>query len=143
MAFIKHDHHCPIINRTEDGHSDAAKRIADEYSLHRVADPFGCIGFWIACALEDGHSDHILYDTKTDAIQHQHHNENWYTFIQIVPAMLTPCGAEVMLKIARMVYVKGGRNTDEGWSRRDLIKRLGWEDQIALSKGYPTNVRMN
>ena len=140
MNRTQHQPRCPIENWTALGdHSDAAKRIADIYSLHRLADPYGNIGFWIACALADGQSDMVLYETKRDAIRHQHHNENWYTFIQIVPSTMTPCEAEVMLKVARMAYDRGWRITD-GLSRRDLIKRLGWEDQIALSKGTVQNV---
>ena len=140
MNRTMHQPRCPIENWTALGdHSDAAKRIADIYSLHRLADPYGNIGFWIACALADGQSDMVLYETKSDAIRHQHHNENWYTFIQIVPSTMTPCEAEVMLKVARMAYDKGWRITD-GLSRHDLIKRLGWEDQIALSRGTVQNV---
>lgn len=139
--FFQHQFRCPIENRTPFGdHSDAAKRVADVYSLHRIADPYGNIGSWIACALSNGESDMALYDSKSDAIRHQHHNENYYTYIQIVPAMMTSCESEVMLKVARMAYDVGLRVTD-GLSKNELIRRLGWEDQIALSKGYATNVR--
>ena len=140
MNRTMHQPRCPIENWTALGdHSDAAKRVADIYSLHRLADPYGNIGYWIACALADGQSDMVLYESKQAAIRHQHHNENWYTFIQIVPSNMTPCEAEVMLKVARMAYESGMRVTD-GLSRRDLIKRLGWEDQTALSNGIATNV---
>lgn len=136
-----HQQRCPYENRIADGgHSSAARRIADTYTLHRLADLYGCIGQWIACRLDDGTSDNVLYDSKAAAIRHQHHNENFFTFIQMVPAQMTACEAEVMLKIARMVYDAGGRMTD-GFSRHDLIKRLGWEDQNALSKGIVTNVQ--
>lgn len=135
-----HNPRCPLINRTAFGdHSDAAKRVADTYSLHRIADPYGCIGSWIACALLDGESDNVLYDTKADAIKHQHHNENFYTYIQIVPSSFTACEAEVMIKVARMAYDAGMRITD-GLSKYDLIKRLGWEDQTALSQGIAQNL---
>lgn len=140
-SYFQHQPRCPIENRTPFGdHSDAAKRVADVYSLHRIADPYGNIGSWIACALSDGQSDMVLYDSKIDAIRHQHHKENYFTFIQIVPSMMTQCEAEVMLKVARMTYDKGMRVSD-GLSKNELIRRLGWEDQIALSKGYATNVR--
>lgn len=138
---MNHDFHCPVANRTPFGdHSDAAKRIADTYNLHRVADPYGNVGSWFAAALQDGQSDNALYDSKPDAIRHQHHNENYYTFIQIVPMTMTSCAAEVMLKVARMIYSKGGRISD-GYSKHELIRRLGWEDQNALSNGLVTNVR--
>jgi hypothetical protein len=141
MNRTQHNPRCPIENWTPLGdHSDAAKRVADIYNMHRVADPYGCIGSWIACALADGSSDNVLYDTKRAAINHQHHNENYYTFIQLVPSTMSPCEAEVMLKTARMLYDKGWRVTD-GMSKYDLIKRLGWEDQMALSKGRVTNVQ--
>lgn len=137
---MPHQPRCPLINRNGFGdHSDAAKRVSDIYLMHRVADPYGNIGKWMACALADGSSDNVLYDSKQDAIRHQHHNENWYTFIQIVPSTMTPCEAEVMLKVARMAYDAGGRISD-GFSRHDLIKRLGWEDQLAASNGIATNV---
>lgn len=138
---MMHNPRCPIINRTAlNLHSDAAKRIVDVYNMHRAADPYGCIGFWIACALNDGSSDNVLYESKRDAIKHQHHNENYYTFIQIVPSTMTECEAEVMLKVARMAYDSGMRVTD-GLSRHDLIKRLGWEDQLALADGIASNVQ--
>lgn len=141
MNRTMHNQRCPIENWTPFGdHSDAAKRVADTYNMHRVADPYGCIGYWIACALIDGSSDNTLYDSKQAAIRYQHHNENYYTFIQIVPSTMTPCEAEVMLKVARMLYDKGGRISD-GFSRHDLIKRLGWEDQLALAKGIASNVQ--
>lgn len=138
---MSHQLKCPLENRTPFGdHSDAAKRISDIYSLHRIADPYGNIGSWFASSLANGESDMVLYDSKPNAIRHQHHNENYYTFIQIVPSMMTPCEAEVMLKVARMAYDKGWRVSD-GLSKKDFIRRLGWEDQIALSKGYATNLR--
>ena len=137
---MNHNMRCPLINRTALGdHSDAAKRISDNYNMHRVADPYGNIGYWIACALIDGASDNTLYQSRRDAIAHQHHNENFYTFIQIVPSTMTPCESEVMLKVARMAYDKGWRISD-GMSRHDLIKRLVWEDQMALSNGIATNI---
>jgi hypothetical protein len=130
---------CPIENRTGlNLHTDAANRIADTYSLHRIADPYGNIGSWFAAALSDGTTDNVLYDSKRAAIRHQHHNENYYTYIQIVPSMMTPCEAEVMLRVARMLYASGGRISD-GFSKYELIKRLGWEDQMALSKKIVTN----
>lgn len=137
-----HERGCPIENRTSiNTHSDAAKRITDAYNLHRSADPYGNVGYWFAAALDDGSSQdgYTLYESKPDAIKHQKHNENWYTFIQIVPQNMTECDAEVMLKVARMIYAKGGRISN-GFSRHELIRRLGWEDQNALANGRVQNV---
>lgn len=138
-----HQPHCPVENRNGLGlHSDAAKRIADIYNLHRVADPYGNVGSWFACALQDGQSDMVLYDSKPEAIRHQHNNENYYTYVQIVPSMMDECAAEVMVKVARMAYDKGIMRPTDGGTKRELIRRLGWEDQVALSKGNATNLRM-
>jgi hypothetical protein len=142
MSPLLHQIHCPIENRTESGgHSDAAMRITETYTLHRLADLYGNMGKWIACRLDDGRSDNMLYDSKEHAIKFQKHYENYYTFIQMVPAQITPCEAEVMIKTARMFYNKGARNSD-GFGRRELITRLTWEDQIAMSKGIVTNVQL-
>jgi hypothetical protein len=142
MNYMMHQQGCPLENRAEfGGHSDAAMRICDVYMMHRTVDLYGCIGKWIACRLQDGSSDNMLYDSKPTAIRFQKGQENWYTFIRITPAQITPCEAEVMLKMARMFYDKGARTTD-GFGRRELIKRLTWEDQNAQAKGIVTNVRL-
>jgi hypothetical protein len=140
--FFSHQPKCPIESWTPFGdHSDAAKRVADIYSLHRIADPYGNIGYWIACALADGQSDMVLYESRQDAISHQHHNEEWYTYIQIVPATITPCEAETLLRVARRAYDNGIARGD-GMTRRELIRRLGWEDQSALANGIVQNIRV-
>ncbi len=131
-----HQKGCPVNGE----HSDAAKKIADTYNLHRAAQGYDCIGFWFAAALQDGSTDGVLYDSKQSAIMHQHHNENFYTYIQIVPSTMHVCEAETMIRIARMLYDKGWRMTD-GSSRVDLIRRLTIEDQIALANGVVTNIR--
>jgi hypothetical protein len=137
-----HQIRCPIENRTQwGGHSDAAMRIADTYRLHRLADLYGSMGKVIACRLDTGESDNVLYDSRPSAISHQKNSENYFTFIQITPADMTPCEAEIMIKVARMSYDKGARNTD-GFGNREIIKRLSWEDEIAQSKGIVTNVRL-
>src|SRR5256885_1144232 len=124
MNYFQHQLRCPRENWTPlGGHSDAAKRISDTYNLHRIADPYGNVGYWFAAALATGQSDMVLYDSKSTAIRHQHHNENYYTYIQIVPSTMTPCEAEIMLQVARMAYDNGMRRTD-GDSRIDLIRRL-------------------
>jgi hypothetical protein len=138
---LMHQQGCPIENRTESGgHSDAAMRITDIYMMHKAADQYGSIGRWIACRLDDGTSDNMLYMTKAQAVTFQKNNENYYTYIRLTPAQITPCEAEVMLKTARMFYDNGARTSD-GFGSREIIKRLSWEDQNAQSKGIVTNVR--
>jgi hypothetical protein len=137
-----HDRQCPYRGRE---HSDAAKRVYDTYHLHRTADYFMSLGKWIAVALQDGTSDGVLYDSKQDAILHQHHNEQWYAYIQITPANMTVCSAEIFLGVTRRLYDKGFRLTDPA-SRgggREIIKRASYEDQVAILRMKPTNVRSN
>jgi hypothetical protein len=113
-------------------YSDAAKRASDAYNLHRVADPHGSIGKWIAVRLSDGTTDDTLYDSKQDAVRGQHHNEDYYAFVQVGPWSFTPQYAETFLKINRRMYDKGLRLADRDHSGggRDLIRRVTREDQF-------------
>jgi hypothetical protein len=123
-------------------HSDAAKRISDTYSMHRLADPIGSVRHWFAVALADGTSDNTVYDTRLEALTHQHHNEYYYFFIQIVPGMLNECDAELMLSGARKM--QGARNSlmdrDHPAGGLEPINRLSAEDQMAQLRGKPTNL---
>lgn len=141
---MSNDHQmwCPLKGTS---HSDAAKRIADTYNLHRLAEGHAAIGRWFACSLSEGRSNHTLYDTKLDAVRGQRHNEQWYTFIKVGPQGMNPCEAEVMLKTARRLYDNGMRMTDPDHRSGgpDAIKRLTTEDQLAMAfKGIAQNLRM-
>lgn len=124
------------------GHSDAAKRVSEEYQLHRLADLYGSIGKWIAVALADGRSDHVLYDSKREAVRHQHHNEQWYAFIRIGPHTMTSCDAEIFLRMVRNLYDAGMRLTDPDavHGGREVIKRSTVEDMSMTALGIPTNL---
>jgi hypothetical protein len=138
-VLVKHDAGCPLVGF---GHSEAAKRIYDTYHLHRSADIHGAIGNWFAAALADGTTDNILYPSKSAAIIHQHHNEMYYTYIQITPANMSICSAEAMLTVARKLYDAGFRITDPDDMRREPIKRITREDQNAFAyKGLATNLK--
>lgn len=136
----EHNASCPF---KAYNHSDAAKRLRDTYSLHRVADPHGSIGKWFAVRLEDGTYDGTLYDSKRDCVAHQHHNEQYYCFVAISPANMTACEAEILLGVARRMYEAGFRLADPSHRRGglDVIKRATVEDQLALLKGVGTNLR--
>jgi hypothetical protein len=138
-VLVKHDRGCPMAGM---GHSDAAMRVYDTYHLHRTADLYGAIGKWFASALNDGTSDGILYDSKSQAISHQHHNEIYYTYIQVTYANMTVCSAEVMLSVARRLYDAGMRITDPDNARREPIKRTSIEDQNAFAyKGLVSGLK--
>lgn len=137
---MKHEPRCPWSGK--DDHSDAAKRVYDNYHLHRTADYYGTLGKWIACALSDGSSDGIAYDSKSDAIRHQHHNEQYYAYIQITPANMTHCSAEIFLGITRRLYDAGMRMADPDHPQggKQLIQRVSVEDQLAYLRGRSQNL---
>lgn len=113
--------------------SDAARRTADEYNMHRMADPLGAIGKWFAVALTDGSSDHVLYESRQDCIRHQKHNEKYYAFIQIVPSTMKHKEAETFLATQRKLYDHGMRVIDPDMRNGgpELIPRVSREDQAS------------
>lgn len=137
-----HTQRCPM--RAFGSHSDAAKRLADTYNLHRIGRGLDAVGKWFAAALHDGHSDDVLYDSKRDAVIHQHHNEQFYAFIKIAPCDMKVCEAEIMLRTSRQLYDKGMRmaDPDHRHGGLDVIKRLTMEDQLAAMRGRVTGLMM-
>lgn len=136
---MEHMHYCPMATL---GHSDAAKRLSDTYNLHRIGAGWKAVRRWIAVRLDDGTSDQVLYDTKLDAVTHQHHNEKFYAFIRIVPSSMTECDAEIMLRTHRTLYENGLRiaDPDHKHGGMDVIKRSSIEDQFAQIRGINTNL---
>lgn len=128
----------------QSGHSDAAKRFCDIYNLHRIGAGNASIGKWFAVRLSDGTSDDTLYDNKLAAVTHQHHNEQFYAFVKIVPPSMKVCDAEVMLTTHRKMYDAGMRMTDPDHRHggMDLITRLTQSDQLAMARGAVTGLRM-
>lgn len=136
--------HQPWCRQKAFGHTDAAKRLMDTYNLHRLALGYDAIGKWFAAALADGRSDNVLYDNKYECVRHQHHNEQYYTFIRIAPTGMALCEAEVMLNTQRRMYDSGLRMVDPDHKHGgpDVIKRLTVEDQLAQAKGVNSNLIM-
>ncbi len=130
--------------------TDAGKRVADQYSLHRVADPYGSIGKWFAVTLHDGSSDGVLYDGKQDCIRHQKQFEYYYAYVQVSPANMTPKDADTFLDLHRRMYEKGIRMADRDSSSggKDVIRRLTEADQANQTRAMivgdrpPTNLKI-
>jgi hypothetical protein len=93
--------------------------------MHYQAIGWDAIGKFCAIALQDGSSDHVLYDHRKDAVRHQHHNEQWYCFVKIVPLAMTTCEAQIFLDFHRSAYDAGFRLVDPEHPRggRELIVR--------------------
>lgn len=144
-AVVLHDVNCDRARRTPFGdHSDAAKRASDAYRLHKAALGQLAVGRFLAVALADGSSDGVLYDTKRDAVRHQHHNEQMYAFICINPGDLNPCEAEEFLALNRMFYDRGIRlsDPDHAAGGREVIQRVTVEDQRSLARSIASGGRL-
>ncbi len=125
-------------------HTDPAKRLCDQYNLHKIGAGINSVGKWIAVRLIDGSSDGVLYDSKRDAVRHQHHNEQLYTFVKIIPPSMNVCEAEVFMATARNLYDAGLRLTDpdDKHGGREVIKRSTVEDHLAQGRGVLQNLIM-
>lgn len=136
-----------IQQRDQIKYSDAAKRIADTYNLHRLADPLGNIGQWFASRLSDGTTDNALYQTRYEAVRHQKHNEKQYMFTQIVPSSMTCHESETRLQVQRRMEDAGMRVIDPDLPNGgpEAIPRMSMEDQYAqlqsmFGRGKPRNI---
>lgn len=98
---------CPV----SDELTEAGKRIAGTYAMHRLADPIGNLGQFFAVKLQDGTGGTTLYPSM-DAARYdigRRDDENRYMYVQIVPANMSEKDAATLLKTHRMMYDKGIR----------------------------------
>lgn len=131
MTADAHGLNCPHNGRQ---HSDAAKRLSDQYNLHLIGSGTAAAhGRIFAASLADGRSDGVLYDSMGDAVLHQRHNERDYAFVRIGPASMTACEAESTLSGMRKSRGRGIGEPDRDHRNggRVLIPRLTIEDQRA------------
>lgn len=138
-ALVRHDQGCKYARPAHGGHSDAARRVSDTWNLHLTAQASArALGLglsqtarWFAVRLSDGSTDGQLYDTRREAITHQHHNENWYAYCYLQPCEMTVCMAESFLYVHRLAYDNGFRMADPDGSGHELIPALTVEDFAA------------
>jgi hypothetical protein len=119
------------INPTEQELIDAGKRIADTYIMHRLADPIGNLGKFMAVRLQDGTSDNTLYPSMQVAreVIGRRDDEDRWLYIQIVPSQLPARDAAILLRGARKMYTAGIRQ--RAMDGRVMIPRLAREDHIS------------
>jgi hypothetical protein len=138
-VLTRHDPGCHFARESDGGHSDASKRISDTHNLHLLAGEAGRtlggrnwnVGRVFACALADGRSDGVLYDSLQDAVSHQKHNEDWFAYFRVTNGGMSVCQAASALRLHRQAREAGIRM--EGTSPRVAIPRLTREaflDQV-------------
>lgn len=141
-AQFTHDYGCeyardPANSGRPYGHSDAARRVADHYMVHRVASGLlGTVGKVFAVGLADGESDGVLYDTIQDAIRHQRHSARWYAYLRIGREEMTVCNAASVLQLHRDADARGLNfvDRDDPSFGMELIPRLTVEDQRRMTR---------
>lgn len=128
--LVAHDHGCKYARPDGGGHTDAAKRVSDTVNLHLAATGRMAYGQWIAVALADGSSDNVLYASRKAAVAHQHHNEQFYAYIRLVPHAMSVCEAEAFLRMYRLAYDAGFRMADPeaAGGGYEIIPRLTQEE---------------
>lgn len=132
VVVAVHDRGCRFAMLGDGTHEDAAKRVADGYNLHRVAQGYDAVGKVVAFRLADGSHDGTLYDSKADAVRHQRHNERLCMFVQVRTHSMTVCEAASLLRTARMLYDLGHHSGDRDAPHggRQVIPRLASRDQV-------------
>lgn len=134
MSELKLAHHANCTYRLR-GHSDEAKRVSDVVNLHWIANMWECIGKWVAFRLSDGKNDMALYDSKADAVRHQHDPKK-RLYIRLVPGGMSLCEAEIVLRTARQMASKGWE-LDTG---PELIRRVAPEHQQRILRQLKLNI---
>jgi hypothetical protein len=117
------------------GHSDEAKRAADNVNMHYQATGWNAVNKWCAIALQDGSSDHVLYDRRRDAVTHQHGNEQRYCYVKIQPGAMGICEAQAFLDFHRKAY-------DAGFRLVDPEHRAGGRELIVRGRPIETVAEM-
>lgn len=131
-VLVAHDPGCRFAREPNGGHTDAAKRISDSYNLHITCGARR--GQVMAFSLADGSTDGQLYDSRADAVAHQHHNEANRGYVRIGPGQMTVCEAASQLRYQRHTTRLASAQLGEQSGGLEVIPRLtieGREAQLA------------
>jgi len=135
-VLVAHDPGCRYAREADGGHSDAAKRLSDTYNLHIVSGaPIGAV---FAFSLADATSDHVLYDSRLDAVMHQRHNEARRGYVRIGAGRMSVCEAAAVLRYQRQATEFAAAQRGERSGGLEVIPRLtleGRERQLAAMRG--------
>lgn len=108
--------------------SDAARRIADTYQLHIVADPAGSEGKWMAFRLADGTCDQTLYDSRSAAIRQKGLFAKHWGVIKIIPTGISYAAAASYLSTCRQV----ADNPNLRWKATDADSPISDADALLM-----------
>ena len=92
-------------------YSDESRRLTDAHNLALAVHGKSAIGRFIACRMSDGSSDGTLYDTRTDAVRHQLH-EQQCAYVCVQDAPMSYREGSGYLNYVRAVYDAGFRMPD-------------------------------
>jgi len=126
LTIISHDRGCRYAREANGGHSAAAHRLAERYALHKLC---GERHGWIAVRFADGGADDLaVFPTRSEAVDHSHHNEAHHCYVELTAPSMTVCEAASVLRMQAMSrkLAPAQRGTDGGGLV--LVPRLGLED---------------
>jgi len=112
---------------------EAGRRAFDEIVLHKLALGVEAFGKWIAVNLSDGRSDHVLYDTRGDAVRHQHGCERDKAYIPVKPGAIDVLELATFIGVSRRMREAGIAipDVDHRNGGLDVIQRTSARDQYA------------
>lgn len=114
--------------------TDAAKRMSEAVGLAILANPPEVTSKgWMAFALADGSTDHVVYPSKAEAIAHQH-NEFYFAYVNLGQCLgaMPVKDAQIWLDVHREAHDHGLRLTDPNinlimpQAREQRITRRTW-----------------
>lgn len=135
-VLVRHDAGCRFAREVDGGHSDAAKRLSDAYNLHIVCG--ARMGAVLAYSLADASSDGVLYDSRSDAVAHQRHNEARRGYVRIGAGRMSVCEAAAVIRWDRQAAALAPATLGERSGGLEPIPRLtleGRERQLAAMSG--------
>lgn len=117
------------------GHSDAAKRFADTYNMHKAA---GTHTGWIAVAYADGSGGQVVYDTRAQAVEDCWPYEDRFFYCVLTPPSMTVCAADSVLRWRRVMSEIEKPDRDYRGGGLEVIPRLTQEDAEAQIRAVRT-----
>ncbi|HEY1622126.1 MAG TPA: hypothetical protein VGG25_31200 [Streptosporangiaceae bacterium] len=121
------------------GHSDAAKRFADTFNLHRAA---GSSQGWIAVRYADGSGGRDVFDSRAAAVAGCWPWEDRFFYCTLAAPLMSVCAAESLLRYRRIMAEMERPDRDRPHGGPEVIPRLAAEDQEAQIRAVRTGKGM-